>query len=334
LAAAALGLLLGAFGAHRFYLGYTTIGVCQVLVTLTTFGAGCLWGVLEGGLILAGRFTVDASGRQLAFGVPSQTVVAVAGSGLAHFALVAGGWWLAAIGYIEFTPPPAGKQSINLSAQIAQQGGGRPHEPPPPLLEIAAPTTPPTIIPPSRAVTVAAVVSPRGDVRVAPADVTTPEAESSQVAPHEVQRAEDPPDMPAESTPPATLTRTKSHRAPAVNTEIDAPAAPATAAASASVAESGAKVDTLPQKTFSPSPAYPPAALAARLTGRVIVRIKVSATGAVESALIHRSSGHRSLDEAALAAVRRWRFEPARRLGIPVATEVAAPIRFDVGGMK
>ena len=66
LAAGLLGIFLGGFGVHRFYLGYTTIGVVQILVTLLTCGAGHIWGFIEGILIIAGTtITTDAEGRPL-----------------------------------------------------------------------------------------------------------------------------------------------------------------------------------------------------------------------------------------------------------------------------
>lgn len=62
-----LGILLGGFGVHRFVMGYTTIGIIQILVTVVTCGAGSLWGLIEGILILVGAegFTRDAQGRPL-----------------------------------------------------------------------------------------------------------------------------------------------------------------------------------------------------------------------------------------------------------------------------
>lgn len=66
LAAGLLGIFLGGLGIHRFYLGYTTIGVVQILVTLITCGVGSLWGLIEGILIIAGTtITTDAQGRPL-----------------------------------------------------------------------------------------------------------------------------------------------------------------------------------------------------------------------------------------------------------------------------
>lgn len=61
-----LGIFLGALGVHRFYLGYTSIGVLQILVTIATCGIGGFWGIIEGILILSGSgIKTDADGRPL-----------------------------------------------------------------------------------------------------------------------------------------------------------------------------------------------------------------------------------------------------------------------------
>ncbi|SNS96101.1 TM2 domain-containing membrane protein YozV [Micrococcales bacterium KH10] len=69
LAAGLLGILLGGLGIHRFYLGYTGIGILQIVVTLVTFGAGAIWGLVEGILYLTdktGNYSRDARGIPLA----------------------------------------------------------------------------------------------------------------------------------------------------------------------------------------------------------------------------------------------------------------------------
>jgi len=60
-----LGILLGGFGVHRFYLGYVGIGIAQIVVTLITFGLGAIWGFIEGILILVGSINKDAKGVPL-----------------------------------------------------------------------------------------------------------------------------------------------------------------------------------------------------------------------------------------------------------------------------
>lgn len=65
MAAGLLGIFLGAWGVHNFYLGYTGKGVLQIVLTLVTCGAASLWGFVEGIIILCSTNYVDASGVPL-----------------------------------------------------------------------------------------------------------------------------------------------------------------------------------------------------------------------------------------------------------------------------
>ena len=65
LVAGLLQLFLGGFGVGRFYLGYTGIGVAQILVTIFTCGIGGLWPFIDGILILTGSVQTDANGVPL-----------------------------------------------------------------------------------------------------------------------------------------------------------------------------------------------------------------------------------------------------------------------------
>jgi TM2 domain-containing membrane protein YozV len=47
-----LGILLGGFGVHHFYLGSTTAGIIEIVVTCVTCGIGALLGLVEGVLLL------------------------------------------------------------------------------------------------------------------------------------------------------------------------------------------------------------------------------------------------------------------------------------------
>lgn len=60
-----LGIFLGGFGIHNFYLGYTNKGAIQIAVTIFTCGIGSLWGFIEGILILVGNINTDADGNPL-----------------------------------------------------------------------------------------------------------------------------------------------------------------------------------------------------------------------------------------------------------------------------
>lgn len=64
-----LGIFLGAFGVHNFYLGYTGKAVAQLLITvLSCFflsPVSAVWGLIEGIMILAGNINTDATGKAL-----------------------------------------------------------------------------------------------------------------------------------------------------------------------------------------------------------------------------------------------------------------------------
>lgn len=61
-----LGILLGAWGIHSFYLGNTKKGIIQIVVSIVTCGIGGLWGLIEGIFILMG----NEQARTDAYGVP------------------------------------------------------------------------------------------------------------------------------------------------------------------------------------------------------------------------------------------------------------------------
>lgn len=63
-----------------------------------------------------------------------------------------------------------------------------------------------------------------------------------------------------------------------------------------------------------------------KLSGTVVVQTFVSREGRVIDARVSRSVA--GLDDAAVAAVRQWRFKPARSGGRPVDTWLAVPVRF------
>lgn len=65
-AAGVLAMLLGAYGVHSFYLGNTSRGLVQLLVSFLTCGFGAIvmqiWGILDGIKLLDGRINTDANG--------------------------------------------------------------------------------------------------------------------------------------------------------------------------------------------------------------------------------------------------------------------------------
>ncbi|MBR0647601.1 energy transducer TonB, partial [Plastoroseomonas hellenica] len=107
-----------------------------------------------------------------------------------------------------------------------------------------------------------------------------------------------------------------------------APVASVTPAASAP-AGGGPLLITAPRYRRTPTPPqYPSRALDLGITGTVLVRARVAPGGETEETRVWRSSGHPMLDAAALAAVRRWAFEPASIGGRQVESWVEVPVHF------
>lgn len=77
IAAGLLGIFLGAFGVHNFYLGYTGKAVTQLVLTIVGIVLSCIgigaflvlgieiWGLVEGIMILTGKIDKDAKGMPL-----------------------------------------------------------------------------------------------------------------------------------------------------------------------------------------------------------------------------------------------------------------------------
>lgn len=99
-----------------------------------------------------------------------------------------------------------------------------------------------------------------------------------------------------------------------------ASAAPATQTASAAGAGSLRPIST-------PAPRYPPEALRAGTAGEVLVEFTVGTDGSVTSARVVRATPARVFDREAVAAAKRWKFQPVSE---PVTTR--RTIGFNPGG--
>lgn len=80
----------------------------------------------------------------------------------------------------------------------------------------------------------------------------------------------------------------------------------------------------------NPKPVYPPISRLEREQGKVLLRVHVDAGGAADKVEMQAGSGFERLDKAAIAAVSRWRFVPARQGSEPVAAWVVVPIVFSL----
>jgi protein TonB len=130
---------------------------------------------------------------------------------------------------------------------------------------------------------------------------------------------------PVAELPPAPTPETISTTAPvaAVSTS-SAPESSAPASSNDAQVEARFDADYL----RNPQPVYPSMSRRLREEGKVMLRVYVLPDGNPQDIEIKRSSGSARLDEAAKAAVQRWRFVPARRGNAAVAAWVVVPIVF------
>ncbi len=65
LVAGLLGMFLGGWGVHNFYLGFTGKAIAQIILNICCCGVGSIWGFVEGIMILCGSISKDAKGIPL-----------------------------------------------------------------------------------------------------------------------------------------------------------------------------------------------------------------------------------------------------------------------------
>jgi protein TonB len=102
------------------------------------------------------------------------------------------------------------------------------------------------------------------------------------------------------------------------------PAGPAVAA----LPSDGVTQRAIPQGGYQHRPAYPSSARRLGVQGTTLLNVLVADDGRVANVIVTQSAGHPDLDQAAADAVRRWRFEPARRGTEKVAMWVQLPVEF------
>lgn len=120
---------------------------------------------------------------------------------------------------------------------------------------------------------------------------------------------------------PTPTPRPKTDRTPRPQAPIQRPSAP-----TGSTTISSAKAKAV----FGPKPEYPYEARRARMTGSGVVVMNVDVgSGNVTSATIASSTGKPILDNAAVAAFRRWRFRPNS-----VPPRVKVPFTFTMTGAQ
>ena len=85
---------------------------------------------------------------------------------------------------------------------------------------------------------------------------------------------------------------------------------------------------TAPRLVQRVEPKYPEVARRARMSGQVIIEAVITDRGEVISPRVMKSTTESMLNQAALDAVRQWRYEPARFRGQPVPVYVTVTVTF------
>lgn len=73
---------------------------------------------------------------------------------------------------------------------------------------------------------------------------------------------------------------------------------------------------------------YPRDAWRAGVGGETLLQIHIAADGTVDSVRVKKTSGHGSLDSAAVEGARRLRYHPARHEGEPIGVWATLPVRY------
>lgn len=173
-----------------------------------------------------------------------------------------------------------------------------PPPPPPPKVQKVAPPPPQPI---------AALKTAPAVENVAPTDLTVQENTKAEATSEPVMAASGPLDKNAPMP------------------EVTPPPAPPAPKVEEPVTEASANAGYL----NNPKPEYPGAALRNGWGGTVILRVRVLASGAPESATVKKSTGKKVLDDAAVNTVMKWTFVPSKRGSTPIDGWATVPIIFN-----
>jgi protein TonB len=79
---------------------------------------------------------------------------------------------------------------------------------------------------------------------------------------------------------------------------------------------------------YAPRPLYPLQARRNNWEGAVLVEIRIGPDGRVQKETVLQSSGYPVLDQAAQKAIQKWRYRPARKNGVAVASQLRVRVKF------
>lgn len=187
--------------------------------------------------------------------------------------------------------------------------------------------------------------------------VNMPSSDESQVKPETIAQQPEVIDIPKRQEQKVKQTREKTElpakelatTKPVVNVPVEQPVMveaavtenPTKAEQPAQVAEAPAKIEAVAEPAIepprfgaaylnNPAPTYPPVSRRFGEQGRVLLRVLVSENGLAQSVQLDSSSGFEKLDRAAIEAVKKWSFIPAKRSNQAVSAYVLVPVKFSL----
>jgi protein TonB len=187
--------------------------------------------------------------------------------------------------------------------------------------------------------------------------VNTPSADEQQLKPEIIPQQPEVIEIPKKQEQKVKQTRENTEQPakelattkPEVNVPVEQPVMaeaavsenPIKAEQPAQVVEAPAKVDAVAEPAVepprfgaaylnNPAPTYPPVSRRFGEQGRVLLRVLVSENGLAQSVQLDSSSGFEKLDRAAIEAVKKWSFIPAKRSNQPVSAYVLVPVKFSL----
>jgi len=179
--------------------------------------------------------------------------------------------------------------------------------------------------------------TPASAIETAPA---TPRPDPQPDSPPPEQAPEPPPKAltrPPTDPPPSKIRArparpTPAHHVPTARqttpTALDSHVATAESPLPPTSVSASASISRDVEYLYNPPPGYPPRARRMGMEGEVLIRTRVLPNGRCDELELVQSSGYALLDRAAMEAVRKWRFRPARRGDEQVSSRIEIPVRF------
>lgn len=216
------------------------------------------------------------------------------------------------------TPPPPKTpepkpMEISIAMALPMVAEPEPTPPPPP---------PPQEIPPAPPEPVVEPV-----VEVPPPVIKKPEPPRN---PKPIKKPKPPKPKPVVQPQPQPVAEPVKQDLPPAPPSPPAPPAKKVTAKPAEVGPKRQEVNVNTAYQTNPAPPYPPMSKRLAEEGTVYLRVLINAQGLVEQIEVKTSSGKARLDEAALKAVKRWKFQPAKENGQAITSYATVPIKFSL----